>query len=80
VRNFSEARKNINSARGIISFVENTCRQPSEFFRLKKLLAVNKRNNSDCQKYASSGRGIIFIEEIEEKQDVRFFARTKSLG
>ncbi|HAZ96585.1 MAG TPA: hypothetical protein DCW73_05030 [Treponema sp.] len=80
MRNFSEARKNINSARGIIPFVENTCRQPSEFFRLKKLLAANKRNNSDCQKYASSGCGIIFIEEIEEKQDVRFFAGTKSLG
>ena len=60
-RNFSEARKYINSARGIIPFVENACRQPANFFRLKKLLLVSKRNNSDCQKYASSGGGIIFI-------------------
>ena len=61
MRNFSTARKQSNSVRGIIPFIESTCGQVLELFRFRKLLFVCKRNDSVWQKYASLGRGIFFI-------------------
>ncbi len=61
--NFSAARKDANSPFGMIPFVKNTLRQPSESFRLLTKSNFLKRNDSDWQKYVDLGSGFFLDTE-----------------
>ena len=78
-RNNSTARKQANSARGIIPIVKSTCRQSTEFFRLPKVSADSLRNYSVCWKYANSPCGIFRTSRTGVEEHVKVFARTKNV-